>query len=140
MSKDSFLFAAARFLDLQIPPFERRYLAQLEATTQLVEHQLVRFLAEMHVKFILNHPFREGNGRLSRLLMDVFVTHAGFTPLDYSLWFQNKDYYFSAIQAGVAGDDRHIERLIPCQTTRLFCLIASFSLLTRLIRVNPKHL
>lgn len=112
MSKDNFLFAAARFLDQQIPPFEKQYLTQLESTRQFTNSQLVHFLAEMHVEFILIHPFREGNGRLSRLLMDIFITYAGFEPLDYSLWFQNKDYYFSAIQAGVAGDYSHMERLI----------------------------
>lgn len=73
---------------------------------------LVGFLVKSHVEFILIHPFREGNGRSSRLLMDVMATQAGYDPLDSSLWDQHKDFYFGSIQAGVAGDYQHMERLV----------------------------
>ncbi|QCT18556.1 Fic family protein [Jejubacter calystegiae] len=39
--------------------------------------ELVSYLAECHVEFILIHPFREGNGRLSRLLCDALSVMAG---------------------------------------------------------------
>lgn len=76
------------------------------------DEQLVALLAELHVELILIHPFREGNGRLSRLLMDVFATYAGYEPLDYSLWFEHRAFYFAAIQAGVAGNYNHMQRLV----------------------------
>ena len=56
--------------------------------------------------------FREGNGRISRLLLDVMATKAGAEPLDYSLWDEHKDFYFKAIQAGRDGDYQYVERLI----------------------------
>lgn len=56
------------------------------------------------MEFILIHPFREGNGRLSRLLADVMAVQAGQGPLDCSAWDAGKIGYFTAIQAGVAGD------------------------------------
>lgn len=112
MSKDGFRFAAAQFLEKQLPYFEQSYLARLAETRSMDEEQLVQFLAELHVEFILIHPFREGNGRLSRLLMDVFTTCAGYAPLDYSLWFEHRAFYFAAIQAGVAGDYSHMQRLV----------------------------
>ena len=43
----------------------------------LARPELVSYLAECHVEFILIHPFREGNGRLSRLLCDVLSVLAG---------------------------------------------------------------
>ncbi|MCQ8105303.1 hypothetical protein NP590_14405 [Methylomonas sp. SURF-2] len=55
---------------------------------------------------------REGNGRISRLLMDVMATQAGYEPLDYSLWDEHKDFYYKSIQAGHAGDYQHIGRLV----------------------------
>lgn len=76
------------------------------------DEELVAFLAEMHVAFILIHPFREGNGRISRLLLDVMAAKAGAQPLDYSLWDEHKEFYFKAIQAGRDGDCQHVERLI----------------------------
>jgi cell filamentation protein len=53
---------------------------------------------------ILIHPFREGNGRLSRLLADVMAVQAGREPLDYSHWDANKVAYFAAIQRGMSRD------------------------------------
>jgi len=70
---------------------------------------LIAFLAETHAEFILIHPFREGNGRIARLLL---VVKAGAQPLDYSLWNEHKDYYFKAIQAGRDGGYQFIERLV----------------------------
>jgi cell filamentation protein len=53
---------------------------------------------------ILIHPFREGNGRLSRLLADVMAVQAGRGPLDYSCWDADKAAYFAAIQRGMSRD------------------------------------
>jgi len=45
-------------------------------------------------------------------LMDVMAVKAGLQPLDYTLWDENKEFYFIAIQAGRDGDYRHIARLV----------------------------
>lgn len=58
-------------------------------------------IAVTHVELILIHPFREGNGRLARLLADVMAVQAGRDPLDYSLWDADKASYFSAIKTGL---------------------------------------
>jgi len=64
--------------------------------------QLVEAIAIIHVELILIHPFREGNGRLSRLLADVMAVQAGYKTLDYQSWEQNKAQYISAIHAGIS--------------------------------------
>ena len=70
-------------------------------------------LPERQFEFILIHPFREGNGRISRLLLDVMAAKAGAQPLDYSLWDRrHKDFYFKAIQAGRDGDYQYVAQLI----------------------------
>ena len=48
----------------------------------------------------LIHLFREGNGRIARLLLDVITDKAGFSLLNYNLWDENKTFYFKTIQAG----------------------------------------
>src|SRR5690606_4957760 len=58
-------------------------------------------IAACHVELILIHPFREGNGRLSRLLADVMAVQAGREPLDYSRWDADKPSYFTAIRCGM---------------------------------------
>lgn len=112
LSKGGFPFAAAQYLEPQIPVFEQNFLKKFDALNQYEEGDLVEYLADSHVEFILIHPFREGNGRISRLLMDAMATRAGFDPLDYTLWDQNKPFYFKAIQAAVSGDNQHMVRLV----------------------------
>ncbi|MBE02389.1 MAG: cell filamentation protein Fic [Oceanospirillales bacterium] len=112
MSKPDIFFASP----LQIPrlarQFEENYLTRFDGLPDMDDEALITFLAESHVEFILIHPFREGNGRISRLLLDVMAVKAGAQPLDYSLWDKNKEFYFKSIQAGRDGDYQHIRRLM----------------------------
>ena len=50
------------------------------------------------------HPFREGNGRLSRLLTNIMSLQANYPLLDFSFMDKNKSDYFLAIQAGLDND------------------------------------
>ena len=43
----------------------------------------VQALALTHAEFVLIHPFREGNGRLVRLMNAVMALQAGLPALDY---------------------------------------------------------
>jgi cell filamentation protein len=112
MSKGDFHFAAAGQIPRLTKKFEQNYLQHLSELPDVSDAAVIRFMAESHVEFILIHPFREGNGRISRLLLNVMALKAGFRPLDYQLWEDNREFYFRSIQAGVAGDYQHIERLV----------------------------
>jgi len=68
----------------------------------LNNESIIEAIAVTHIEFILIHPFRDGNGRLSRFLADVMAVQAGLQPLDYTSWDQNKNEYFAAIQQGMA--------------------------------------
>lgn len=102
--KDGFKFAAAERIPHLISDFENRYLGRFEELKVLSRLELIFYLAECHVEFILIHPFREGNGRLSRLLFDALSVQAGTGLLDYSLWDEHRTFYFKAIQAGASGN------------------------------------
>ena len=112
MSKGDFHFAAANQLPALALNFETEYLQQFQRLSEYDDESVVQYLAESHVEFILIHPFREGNGRISRLLMDVMAVKAGFQPLDYTLWDENKEFYFKSIQAGVSGEYQYLMRLV----------------------------
>lgn len=64
------------------------------------------------VELILIHPFRECNGRLSRLLADVMAVQAGAEPLDYTVWDANKRAFSSAIQHGMDRDYAPMRELV----------------------------
>lgn len=85
LTKDGFQFAAADRIPLLLAGFERQFLSRSGELKSMARPELVSYMAECHVEFILIHPFREGNGRLSRLLCDVLSVLAGKGLLDYSL-------------------------------------------------------
>ncbi len=104
MSKGAFQFAAAAQISQLLNKFEQDFLKQYTPCMGLSLEQLIEAIAVVHIEFILIHPFRDGNGRLSRLLADVMAVQAGYQPLDYSCWDQHKSEYFSAIGQGLSMD------------------------------------
>ena len=112
LAKDGFQFASADRISLLIAGFDKQFLSRSGGLKSFAHRELVRYLAECHVEFILIHPFREGNGRLSRLLCDVLSVQAGKGLLDYSLWDEHKAFYFKAIQAGVSGNYSPMMQLV----------------------------
>lgn len=101
MSKGGFPFAPATQVPRLLSDFDRGCLAAYTPCVGFDHLQLTEAIAVTHVEFILMHPFREGNGRISRLLADVMAVQAGRGPLDYSSWEQNRPDYILAIQQGL---------------------------------------
>jgi cell filamentation protein len=66
---------------------------------------LVGALSIVHVELLLVHPFREGNGRVARLLASLMALQAGLPLLDFrSIKGKIKMEYFGAVQAGLSKD------------------------------------
>lgn len=101
MGKGGFSFAAAGQIPRLLEQFEQNCLQRWTPCHGLDTEGVVEAIGVTHVELILIHPFREGNGRLSRLLADVMAVQAGHDPLDYSTWETNKDAYIGAIHQGV---------------------------------------
>ena len=101
MSKGDFPFAVAAQIPQLLTKFEQEYLHRYTPCNGYDDEQLTEAVAIVHVELILIHPFRDGNGRISRLLADVMMVQAGYPPLDYSCWDQNKTDYFAAIGQGL---------------------------------------
>lgn len=104
LSKGDFMFAAAPQIARLLAEFERTCLVKWTPCHDMTTDTLAQAMAVTHVELILIHPFREGNGRLARLLVDVMAVQSGREPLDYSAWEAHKAEYFAAIQQGMAGN------------------------------------
>ncbi len=112
MGKDGFMFAASAQIPRLLAEFERTCLARWTPCNGMATDTLVEAIAVTHVEFILIHPFREGNGRLSRLLADVMAVQSGREPLDYSTWNADKPAYIQAIHQGVQMEYAPMKRLV----------------------------
>ena len=111
MSKDNFPFAASGRVPKLMEDMDRKILPAHTSCSEMSEDRLVEAIAVVHVELILIHPFREGNGRLSRLLANVMALQADRPALDYTRWDENRTDYFAAIQAGLT-DYEPMKRLI----------------------------
>jgi cell filamentation protein len=102
ISKGDFMFAPAAQVVKLFTQFQSECLDRFTPCFKLDQEQLIEAIAITHVEFILIHPFREGNGRLARLLADVMAVQAGNEPLDYSEWEKHNSEYIAAIQHGLS--------------------------------------
>jgi cell filamentation protein len=105
VGKDGFPFAAAAQVPVLMDKFERDVLRRCTPCTFTDRAEVVHALAETHVELGLIHPFRDGNGRLARVLSSLMALQAGLPLLDFSLMAgTGKVAYVAAIQAGL---DKH---------------------------------
>ena len=102
MGKGNFQFAASGQIPRLMVKLDSEILSVHTPCEGMSEVQLTEALAVVHIELILIHPFREGNGRLSRLLASVMALQAGWPHLDYTHWDNRKTDYFAAIQAGMS--------------------------------------
>lgn len=63
---------------------------------------LVEIVARFHHRFTAIHPFDDGNGRMSRLLMNLMLMQAGYPPVIIRL--EERDQYLVALQQADAGE------------------------------------
>ena len=63
---------------------------------------IASFLAELHHRFILIHPFDDGNGRITRLWINYVLLYFGYPPL--IIKSEDKRNYFAALQRADNGD------------------------------------
>jgi len=112
ISKNDFPFAAAAQVPKLMSFFEREVLQRNTPCNFKERAEIIRALAKTHVELVLIHPFREGNGRLARILSTLTALQAGLPLLDFGLIAGvKKEAYFAAVQAGMDKNYQPMERL-----------------------------
>lgn len=112
VSKGDFMFAAAKRVPALMVEFERDVLVRCTPCNSMVRDEVVRALAETHVELVLIHPFREGNGRIARVLSTLMALQAGLPLLDFSaIADEKKESYFAAVRAGLDRNYRPMEKI-----------------------------
>jgi cell filamentation protein len=105
IGKAGFQFAHAPLIDGLMAAMERGVLRLHTPCREGSDAQVAQALAEVHAELILVHPFREGNGRLARLLALLMALQAGLPPLNFSpLAGRGKRTYIAGIHAAMGRD------------------------------------
>ena len=84
IGKGGFQFAHTARIPALMEEFESGPLRRHTPCMATDHAKLAEALAEVHAELILIHPFRDGNGRLARLLAVLMALQAGLPQLDFS--------------------------------------------------------
>jgi cell filamentation protein len=105
IGKAGFQFAHAPLIPGLMAELERGALRKHTPCREANDADVAPALAEVHAELILVHPFREGNGRLARLLALLMALQAGLPPLDFSpLSDRGRRPYIAGIHAAMDRD------------------------------------
>ncbi len=112
VSKGNFSFAVARQVPGLMSDFEKSSLRKHTPCNFKYMKRIIQALAEVHVEFVLIHPFREGNGRLARIISTLMAAQARLPVLDFTdITGRKRKDYFNAINRGLEMDYKPMERI-----------------------------
>jgi cell filamentation protein len=112
LSKDGFMFTVAERVPHLMKEFSRSVLAVNTPCPTGSRLETAGALATVHAELILIHPFRDGNGRVARLVALLMALQAGLPPLDFSpLDGKNRKRYIAGIHAAMDRDYRILTEL-----------------------------
>lgn len=99
-------------------PYEvQRYMESFQRwlLSRDIEHlHPIELAALAHYKLVFIHPFTDGNGRTSRLLMNLFLMKAGYPPV--IMRKEDRFKYYQHLQTANLGDVRPFIRFVATCT------------------------
>ena len=112
IGKAGFQFAHAPLIQGLMGELEHGVLTECTPCVPASDAGVARSLANVHAELILIHPFRDGNGRVARLLALLMGLQAGLPPLDFSpIDGVNKDAYILGIHAAMGRNYEPLVRM-----------------------------
>lgn len=112
LGKGGFQFASAAYIPKLMEEFEQGPLREYTPCRSGAVEKIAYALAVVHTECVLIHPFREGNGRIARLLASLMALQAELPLLDFGLIKGKKRQgYFVSVQAGIKEDYKPMARI-----------------------------
>lgn len=76
----------------------------------LINYLLCRYAALAHYKLVDIHPFTDGNGRTSRLIMNLILLRSGYPPV--IIYKEDRQKYYDYLTKANQGDVRPFVRFV----------------------------
>ena len=101
VQKGNVRFTVPQFIPHDMEELERKDLRRYTPCTFDPIKETVTALSIVHAELVRIHPFREGNGRIARLLAILMALQAGLPILDFTvIRGKMRENYFAAVRAG----------------------------------------
>ena len=112
LSKGEFPFAAAKQIPRLMTNFEKGPLREFTPCRFPSMDEVVKAISVVHAELLLIHPFRDGNGRVARMLAILMALQADLPPLDFgSIRGHKRQEYYEAVQAGLEQNYELMEKI-----------------------------
>ncbi|MFV1957467.1 MAG: Fic/DOC family protein [bacterium] len=112
LSSEGITYAAASQIPKLMDEYENNVLKVQTPCNFDSTDQVINAIAEVHTELILIHPFRDGNGRVARLLSTLMALQANFPLLNFEpMTGDNRENYYSAIMEGFNRNYEPMERI-----------------------------
>lgn len=84
ISKEGFLFPPAEMIEKEMLRFDEEYLKKINYHHKATMEELAELLAFVSSEITFIHPFREGNGRVIRVMMDILSFAFDYKPINWT--------------------------------------------------------
>ena len=114
LAKDTVRFAPAVYLPGSLAALDK-VLEEHTPCSGMDLDRLVYAISATHAELVLVHPFREGNGRVSRWVADLMALQANYLPLNWKFNLNTQERqakYFAALRRGFAMDFSALQALV----------------------------
>jgi Fic family protein len=87
---------------LKVPELMNDFIRWL--SNEATNNHPVDFASEAHLRFVTIHPFRDGNGRVGRLLLNLLLVRAGYPIAVFTV--SKRAQYIAALESAQSGNGR----------------------------------
>lgn len=114
VSKEGFPFPPADHVVLEMKRLDRDLFSKISYGYQAEAEDIAELLAIISSELTIIHPFREGNGRIVRVVLDIISIAFNVKPANWSVLesFKDKEEYLSCMYAGYRKNYKPLTQFI----------------------------
>jgi cell filamentation protein len=119
LERDGFRWPPAFLVEKNMKDFEVNILRRYTPCRPGDLNSVSKAIAIVHSELLLIHPFRDGNGRIARLIADLMALQTEYPALDFAFNRKpNREAYLKALLDGYSGNYAPLTEIIKAAIKR----------------------
>ena len=115
ISSEDIRWCHARFIESEMKRFDKLLKSLTPFTPDLSQTEILTRIAQMHGELIIIHPFRDGNGRVIRLLSDLLLMQAEIETMAKNSLYDDsfrQEYHQAIKEVWAKADYKRLVKLL----------------------------